>query len=43
MTAKRPVWRRIGVCLGTTVGCTLNDEEFYRAFKKGERPGPAAS
>jgi 3-oxoacyl-(acyl-carrier-protein) synthase len=31
--------RRTGVCLGTTVGCTLNDEEFYRAFKKGERPG----
>ncbi len=34
--------RRIGVCLGTTVGCTLNDEEFYRAFKKGEQPGLAA-
>ncbi|MDD8025046.1 MAG: beta-ketoacyl-[acyl-carrier-protein] synthase family protein [Acidobacteriota bacterium] len=31
--------RRIGVCLGTTVGCTLNDEAFYRAYKKGERPG----
>ncbi len=34
--------RRIGVCLGTTVGCTLNDEEFYRAFKNGEQPGLAA-
>jgi len=34
--------RRIGVSVGTTVGCTLNDEEFYRAFKKGAEPGPEA-
>lgn len=32
---------RIGVCLGATVGCTLNDEPFYAAFKRGERPDPA--
>lgn len=32
---------RIGVCLGATVGCTLNDEPFYAAFKRGERPSPA--
>ena len=34
--------RRIGVSVGTTVGCTLNDEEFYRAFKKGAEPDLAA-
>jgi 3-oxoacyl-[acyl-carrier-protein] synthase II len=28
--------RRVGVCLGTTVGCTLNDEQYYRAFRAGE-------
>ena len=28
----------VGVCLGTTVGCTLNDEAFYRAVRTGERP-----
>jgi len=30
--------RRVGVCLGTTVGCTLNDEPFYREFKQGAGP-----
>ena len=30
--------RRVGVCLGTTVGCTLNDEPFYRSFRNGARP-----
>ena len=34
--------RRIGVSVGTTVGCTLNDEDFYREFKKGGRPGLSA-
>ncbi|MGB2985527.1 MAG: beta-ketoacyl-[acyl-carrier-protein] synthase family protein [Phycisphaerae bacterium] len=29
---------RVGVCLGTTVGCTLNDEPFYRTFRMGGRP-----
>lgn len=36
-------WRlsglRVGVCLGSTVGCTLNDEPFYKQFSTGERPG----
>jgi 3-oxoacyl-[acyl-carrier-protein] synthase-1/3-oxoacyl-[acyl-carrier-protein] synthase II len=34
---------RVGVAMGTTVGCTLNDEAFYRAWRRGERPdtGPA--
>ena len=29
---------KIGVCIGTTVGCTLNDEQFYRKFKDGSMP-----
>ncbi len=24
-----------GACMGTTVGCTLNDEDFYRAYRSG--------
>ena len=34
--------RRVGVCLGTTVGCTLNDERFYRDFRTGLEPGLGA-
>ena len=34
--------KRIGVCAGTTVGCTLNDEQFYRDYKGGLQPGLAA-
>jgi len=30
---------RVGVCLGTTVGCTLNDEPFYREFRNRSSPG----
>lgn len=30
--------RRVGVCLGTTVGCTLNNESFYRAYRNNELP-----
>jgi 3-oxoacyl-(acyl-carrier-protein) synthase len=29
---------RVGVCIGTTVGCTLNDEPFYRAWREGRGP-----
>ena len=25
--------KRVGVCIGTTVGCALNCDDFYRAFK----------
>ena len=32
---------RVGVAVGTTVGCTLNNEEFYRAWRKGSYPDPA--
>ncbi len=33
---------RIGVCFGTTVGCTFNEEKFYRAYHSGQDPGPEA-
>ncbi|MCE1229360.1 MAG: beta-ketoacyl-[acyl-carrier-protein] synthase family protein [Firmicutes bacterium] len=29
---------RVGVCVGTTMGSTLNDESFCRAFRRGETP-----
>lgn len=32
---------RTGVCMGTTVGCALNAEEFYEAFRSGRNPGIA--
>lgn len=33
---------RVGVALGTTVGSTLNNEAFYRAFKSAQKPGLGA-
>jgi len=30
--------QRVGVCVGTTVGTTMNDEGFYRQYLKGEQP-----
>jgi len=33
--------KRIGVCVGTTVGCTLNSEEFYREYRKTLNPDMA--
>ncbi|GAB4335716.1 MAG: beta-ketoacyl-[acyl-carrier-protein] synthase family protein [Desulfobulbaceae bacterium] len=30
--------RRVGIAVGTTVGCTFNDEEYYIAWRRGERP-----
>jgi 3-oxoacyl-[acyl-carrier-protein] synthase-1/3-oxoacyl-[acyl-carrier-protein] synthase II len=32
---------RVGVCVGTTVGSTMNDEAFCRAHRAGENPGLA--
>lgn len=29
---------RVGVCVGTTVGSSLNNEDFYREFKQGGTP-----
>jgi 3-oxoacyl-[acyl-carrier-protein] synthase II len=31
--------RRVGVCLGTTVGSAMNNEAFYRDFRANRRPG----
>ncbi|MBU8850111.1 MAG: beta-ketoacyl-[acyl-carrier-protein] synthase family protein [Desulfobacterales bacterium] len=31
--------RRVGVCMGTTVGCTLNNDQFYIDYKLGKTPG----
>ncbi len=30
---------KIGVIMGTTVGCTLNNEQFYRDFREKKNPG----
>ncbi len=30
--------RRVGVCLGTTVGSAMNNETFYRDFRANRRP-----
>lgn len=30
--------KRVGVCIGTTVGNSLNNEAFYFSYKKGETP-----
>jgi len=32
---------RVGVAIGTTVGCTLNNEPFYREYHAGNNPGMA--
>ena len=33
---------RVGVCIGTTVGCTLNNEPFYRNYRAGKNPDVSA-
>ncbi len=30
--------KRLGIALGTTVGCTFHDEPYYIAWRKGENP-----
>lgn len=32
--------QKVGVCLGTTVGCTLDDEPFYREYRENRAPDP---
>lgn len=32
---------RVGVCLGTTVGCAMNNEGFYRDYRAGGMPDMA--
>ena len=31
--------KRVGVCMGTTVGCALNNDPFYIQYKQGNHPG----
>ncbi len=33
--------KRVGVCMGTTVGCVMNNGDFYRAYLKGQDPDMA--
>jgi len=33
--------KRVGVCMGTTVGSSLNNEEFYREYRDGKHPDMA--
>lgn len=30
---------KVGVCMGTTVGCALNNDPFYIDYKQGRQPG----
>jgi 3-oxoacyl-[acyl-carrier-protein] synthase II len=30
--------KRVGVCIGTTVGSTMNNEDFYWKYRSGSRP-----
>jgi 3-oxoacyl-[acyl-carrier-protein] synthase-1/3-oxoacyl-[acyl-carrier-protein] synthase II len=30
--------KRIGVCIGTTVGSAMNNEDFYREYRQGRHP-----
>ena len=30
--------RKVGIALGTTVGCTFNDEDFYEQWRRGMKP-----
>lgn len=33
--------KNIGVCMGTTVGCALNNDAFYIDYRNGKQPGLA--
>ena len=33
--------KRVGVCMGTTVGCVMNNEAFYRAYLEKQYPNMA--
>lgn len=33
--------KRVGIVLGTTVGCTFNNETYYIQWREGQRPDPA--
>lgn len=38
LDAERLRGKRVGVCVGTTVGCALNCDDFYRDYKGGSEP-----
>jgi 3-oxoacyl-(acyl-carrier-protein) synthase len=38
LTSEDLIRLRVGVCIGTSVGCTLNNEPFYRDYKAGKHP-----
>lgn len=38
MTLNELQYRRVGVALGTTVGCTFNNETYYTDWKEGVEP-----
>lgn len=33
--------KRVGIVMGTTVGCTFHNEEYYRVWSQGKEPDPA--
>lgn len=33
--------KKVGVCMGTTVGCALNNDQFYQDFREEKQPGMA--
>ncbi len=37
--------KRVGIAMGTTVGCSFHNEEYYRRWRQGERPetGPVSN
>ncbi len=39
LNAKILSGKRVGVCMGTTVGSAMNNEDFYKSFREGEEPG----
>lgn len=38
LSAEQLRGKRVGVCIGTTVGCALNCDDFYRSYKEGDNP-----
>ncbi len=39
LTIKDLQKKRVGVAMGTTVGCAFNNEDYYKAFRQGDHPG----
>jgi 3-oxoacyl-(acyl-carrier-protein) synthase len=39
LTIKDLQKKRVGVAIGTTVGCAFNSEDYYRAFRQRDHPG----